>query len=292
VHVANGFGKLAGALQVEELGELESIIALTNTLSVGDVMRGVLDHHVPAMPDSHDSINVLVGETNDGYLNDIKARRVRPRHVLEAIRAASRHVPEGCVGAGTGTRCFGYKGGIGTASRRVPPEALGLSGRVHVGALVQSNYDGYPTIYGHAVARGPASEVHDGGSCMIVLATSAPLDSRQALRLARRGIVGLTRTGSDLAHNSGDFCIAFSNAPTMRRRLGDCSGRPRTTVGEEQLSVLFSAAIEAVAEALYNSLTMAISVTGHQGHHLDAFDPRLFADRLPLRARLAEEGDG
>jgi D-aminopeptidase len=275
VHVGNGFGKLTGALQIAELGELESAIALTNTLSVPDVMRGLLDHYVPSMPAAWHSINVVVGETNDGYLNDIKARVVRPEHVAEAIRASGTEVAEGCVGAGTGTCCFGYKGGIGTSSRVVPRRDLGTSGAVHVGALVQSNYGGTLTLYGRPASRpqtGP--DPAGGGSCMIVVATDAPLDSRQVLRLARRGIVGLTRTGSDLPHDSGDFCLAFSNALQTRRPFDRPAVHQFPALPEPTLSALFAATIEAVTEALYNSLTMAVATTGFQGHRVEAFDPR------------------
>lgn len=284
VAVGNGFGKLTGASQIEELGELESVIALTNTLSVPQVMQGLLDYHVPRMPAESQSINVVVGETNDGYLNDIKAQQVRPDHVLEAIEAATEIVEEGCVGAGTGTCCFGYKGGIGTASRIVPL-AIGDEGRpLKIGALVQSNYGGNLTVYGHALPSGSAGS-NDHGSCMIVVATDAPLDSRQLGRLARRGIVGLTRTGSTLAHGSGDFCIAFTNNASVRRKAGQGRLRRQEILDDEDLSVLFEAVVDAVAEALYNSLTMAVATTGFEGHRAEAFNPRTFADVLPLRVR-------
>ncbi len=285
VDVGNGFGKLTGALQITELGELESIIALTNTLAVPQVMQGLLDHHLPRMPAASHSINVVVGETNDGYLSDIKARHVHPQHVTEAIEAATQTVDEGCVGAGTGTCCFGYKGGVGTASRVVPFDVAHERRLLNVGALVQSNYGGNFTLYGHELPNGSAGPIDGDGSCMIVVGTDAPLDSRQLRRLAKRGIVGLIRTGSTLAHGSGDFCIAFSNHASVRRDVRQGNLHRQETLLDDYLSPLFEAVADAVTEALYNSLTMAVSTIGYQGHRAESFDPDNFPDILPLRDR-------
>ncbi|MCA1705021.1 MAG: P1 family peptidase [Actinobacteria bacterium] len=283
VHVGNGVGKLTGALQVAELGELESVIALTNTLSVPQVMQGLLDHHLSTMAPGWQSINVVVGETNDGYLNDIRGCHVRPQDVIEAIDAAAQNVEEGCVGAGTGTCCFGYKGGIGTSSRVVSTGAINDSRVVNIGALVQSNYGGSFTLYGHTLPGGSKAAVHEDGSCMIVVATDAPLDSRQLTRIAKRAIVGLARTGSVLAHGSGDFCIAFSNHPDVRRKIDQRGLHRQETLVDDHLSALFEATADAVQEALYNSLTMAVPTQGHQGHRAEAFRPQEFTDLVPLR---------
>jgi D-aminopeptidase len=301
VHVGNGFGKAAGFLQVQELGTLETPIVLTNTLSVGPAIRAVVDW-VLALPGNDDvrSVNAVVGETNDGYLNDIRKSSVNADDVYAAIRsAAGGTVEEGSVGAGTGTRTLGWKGGIGTASRRIPESFGGLVAGRTVGALVQSNFGGILTIDGIRVGerlgrysyqghlengREPRSGGgwHGGddarhGSCMIVLATDAPLSSRNLERLARRAILGLARTGSFMANGSGDFVIAFSTA--------DVSGEngPLTEVPNGMMSPLFLAVVEAVEEAVYNSLTRATAVTGHQGRTVDAIPVEA------LRSLLAAE---
>jgi D-aminopeptidase len=280
VHVGNGFGKLSGLAQITELGELETIIALTNTLSVPQAMQGLLDYHLPLTDGSVTSINAVVGETNDGYLNDIRGCHVRPEHVVAAIHSASADVAEGCVGAGTGTCCFGFKGGIGTSSRAVADPAQGSD--VMVGAIVQTNFGGRLNLYGHPLPSGDAAADVHGGSCMIVVATDAPLDSRQLGRLAARGIVGLTRAGSQLAHNSGDFCLAFSNRePRQRRDSSPPSGQPGWP--DAGLSPLFDATIEAVTEAIYNSLCTATPTEGVHGHRVDIFRPEAHLRELPAR---------
>ena len=271
VHVGNGFGKAAGFLQIQELGNLETPIALTSTLSVGTAIDAVVGWTLE-QPGNQEvrSVNAVVGETNDGFLNDIRGRYVTSEDVRAAIAAArSGPVEEGSVGAGTGTMALGWKGGIGTSSRALPS---GLGGYT-VGALVQSNFGGILTIDGVPVGEklgrydfrdqiGPRQEA---GSCMIVLATNAPLSSRNLERLARRAILGLARTGSYLSNGSGDFVIAFST-----RNLVPYESKERTLTVEElsndAMSPLFLAAVEAVEEAVYNSLLKASTVKGHQGH--------------------------
>ena len=212
------------------------------------------------------SVNALVGETNDGGLNDIRSLPVRPSHVVEAIRAArTGPVAEGSVGAGTGTRAFGWKGGIGTASRRLPARLGGYA----VGVLVQSNYGGVLTMGGAPVGRelgrydfAPSAPADAGdGSCMIVVATDAPLDARDLTRLAARAVYGLARTGSSYSNGSGDFAIAFSTHPALRVTFGDPAPRPRTILPTDGMSPLFQAALEATEEAVYNSLLRATTVT-------------------------------
>jgi D-aminopeptidase len=278
VWVGNGFGKAAGFLQVRELGNLETPIVLTNTLAVGTAIEAVVGWTLE-QPGNQEvrSVNAVVGETNDGFLNDIRSRPVTGADVRAAIAAAAPGpVEEGSVGAGTGTMALGWKGGIGTSSRLLP----GSLGGWTVGALVQTNYGGVLTIdgvkVGERLGRYSFSDAVAGeadnrggnrgdGSCMIVLATDAPLSSRNLERLAQRAILGLARTGSFISNGSGDFVIAFST----RNRV-PFEPRERTLTVEEvhndAMSPLFLAAVEAVEEAVYNSLLKATAVTGHQGH--------------------------
>jgi D-aminopeptidase len=264
VFVGNAFGKLAGSTQVEELGTIETPIVLTNTLSVGTALDAVVEDTL-ARPGNEQvrSVNAVVGETNDGGLNDIRGRHVRREHVLEAIRGArTGPVEEGSVGAGTGTRAFGWKGGIGTASRVLP----GRYGGYALGVLVQSNFGGVLTMDGVPVGRelGRHAFAEDAaGSCMIVLATDAPLDARDLRRLAARAVFGLARTGASYDHGSGDFAIAFSTSPEARVRHGDTSARPRALLPSDAVSPLFQAVLEATEEAVYNSLLRATTVTGN-----------------------------
>jgi len=260
VFVFNAFGKAVGFPQVEELGELETPILLTNTLAVwraGDALR----HWTQIQPGNEQvrSVNVVVGETNDGRLNDIRAERPGREDFLAALAAAkSGSVEEGAVGAGTGTICFGWKGGIGTSSRVLPDGGT-------LGVLVQSNYGGHLTIDGVEVWKeleAPAPDSADG-SIMMIVATDAPLDARQLKRVARRATFGLARTGSSGSHGSGDFVIAFST-----NRDGGFS--------DAKLSPYFQAAIEATEEAIYNSLLKARTTTGHRGARV----AELPADRL------------
>lgn len=272
VFVGNAFGKLAGSTQVDELGTIETPIVLTNTLSVGVALDAVAAWTL-AQPGNGGvrSVNALVGETNDGGLNDIRGRHVTRDHVLAAIGGAHRGpVEEGSVGAGTGTQCFGWKGGIGTSSRIVPTG----DARYTLGVLVQTNFGGVLTIDGvpigkilgrHAFASSaPDRPGPDGadGSCMIVVATDAPLDARDLKRLAARAVFGLARTGSSFSHGSGDYAIAFSTAADMRTSPGDRAPTARTILPSERISPLFQAALEATEEAVYNSLFRATTVTG------------------------------
>ena len=252
--VGNGFGKLAGSTQVNELGELESPIVLTCTLCVPRAADAVLTWLL-ALPGNEDvrSANPVVAETNDGYLNNIRARPITENDVLAAIRgAAEGPVAEGAVGAGRGTVAFGWKGGIGTASRRLPP---GLGGWT-LGVLVQTNFGGALSIVGVPVGRELQEAGSGDGSIIMVLATDAPLDHRQLERVGRRALAGLARTGSSMSSGSGDYVIAFS---TVRP-----SDRPPFRP-EDALSPLFQAAIEATEEAIYNSLLRAETVRGYRG---------------------------
>jgi len=276
--VANGFGKLLGITQVQELGELETPIALTCTLCVWRVADAMVDYLLaqPGM-DGVRSINPVVGETNDGYLNDIRARPIRPEHVVSTLEsAASGPVAEGAVGAGTGTQAFGWKGGIGTSSR-VLPESLGAWA---VGVLVQSNFGGVLQILGAPVGvelgryifrdqvEGTGDEGDDDrgdGSIMVVVATDAPLSNRNLERLASRAVLGLARTGSPGTNGSGDYVIAFSNAESVRRHAGDREPRTVSDLPNDAMSALFQAVVEATEEAVYNSLFKAVTVSGHHG---------------------------
>ena len=271
VFVGNAFGKLAGSTQVDELGTIETPIVLTNTLGVGAAMEGVVRWTIAQAGNAGvRSVNALVGETNDSGLNDIRALAVRPDHVVEAIGAArGGAVAEGSVGAGTGTQAFGWKGGIGTASRRLPERLGGFT----LGVLVQSNYGGVLTMGGAPVGRELGRYAYaptaprgvDDGSCMIVVATDAPLDARDLTRLAARAVYGLARTGSSYSNGSGDFAIAFSTHPALRVAFGDAAPRPRTILPTDGVSPLFQAALEATEEAVYNSLLKATTVTSRFG---------------------------
>jgi D-aminopeptidase len=286
VFVGNAFGKLAGSTQVNELGEIETPIVLTSTLSVPRVADAVIDYML-GLPGNEDvqSINPLVGETNDGYLNDIRSRPITRKDVFAAIQnAKTGAVEEGSVGAGTGTIAFGWKGGIGTASRKLPPSLGGYM----VGVLVQTNFGGVLSIAGAPVGKelgryafrdqlegtkAEASVVGDDkadGSCMIVVATDAPVDARNLKRLAARAIMGMARTGAAGSNGSGDYVIAFSTAPELRIRPGEANKPNAATVlGNEAMSPLFLAVIEATEEAIYNSLFRATTVTG-RGHTVEA----------------------
>ena len=272
--VGNGYGKLAGITQVQELGELETPILLTGTLSTWKVADATVDWLLrqPGM-DNVRSINPVVGETNDGYLSDIRARPLTPALVEQALTHLSHgDVEEGTVGAGAGTVAFGWKGGIGTSSRRL---AQGEGGYT-VGVLVQSNFGGVLTIAGVPVWRvlpDPAAHARSlkapppssgDGSIMIVVATDAPLDAAQLQRLARRALVGLARTGSVMSNGSGDYVIAFSTARDNRRDP-DAAVQPARSVAGDATTPLFQATAEATEEAIVNSLFRAQTVHGHRG---------------------------
>jgi D-aminopeptidase len=271
--VGNGFGKLVGATQVRELGELETPILLTCTLCVWRAADAMTEWLLarPGMENVR-SINPVVGETNDGALNDIRARPIRQEHVVAALEtAASGPVAEGSVGAGTGTVAFGWKGGVGTSSRRLPESLGGWT----VGVLVQSNYGGVLSINGAPVgralgqysfraaleARVPERDGGDG-SIMIVVATDAPLDARNLERLGERALAGLARTGSIMSNGSGDYVIAFSTAESVRREAAD-GPRPIQDLPNDLISPLFHAVAEATEEAIYNSLFRATTMTGN-----------------------------
>ena len=266
VYVGNAFGKLAGSTQVEELGTIETPIVLTNTLSVGAALEGVIAYTL-AEPGNEGvvSVNAVVGETNDSGLNDIRGMHVKREHVIEAIRGAKGGaVPEGSVGAGTGTRCFGWKGGIGTASRVAGARAGGYT----LGVLVQTNFGGHLMMGGIPVWRelgGPAAAAGGNGSCMIVVATDAPLTAKDLKRLAARAVFGLARTGSSFANGSGDFAIAFSTAPTARIKQTGARPAAYEALGTDAVSPLFEMALEAVEEAVYNSLLQATTIQSRFG---------------------------
>lgn len=271
VFIGNAFGKLAGSTQVQELGTIESPIVLTNTLSVGAAMDATVRWTL-AQPgnDNVRSVNTVVGETNDGGLNDIRGLHVTREHVLAAIRSAgSGPVQEGAVGAGTGTVAFGWKGGIGTSSRRVRQGQETYT----VGVLVQSNYGGKLTIAGVPVwkelspdgraALVPALAASDpDGSCMIIVATDAPLEARDLERLAARAIFAMARTGSTYSNGSGDFAIAFSANESLRAGSGNTL-RQKTVLLTDAVSGLFEAALDATEEAIYNSMLKAVDTTGN-----------------------------
>jgi D-aminopeptidase len=260
VFVGNAFGKLAGSTQVQELGTIETPVVLTNTLSVGTAVEGVVAWTLAQAGNERvQSVNALVGETNDGRLNDIRGMHVRREHVIAAINGAKDGaVEEGSAGAGTGTVCFGWKGGIGTASR-VVPEGYRL------GVLVQTNFGGNLTMGGVPVPHdGEASLVGGGdGSCMIVVATDAPLSGHECQRLAARAVYGLARTGSSYSNGSGDFAIAFTTAAGSRVKFGATAAQAIETLPAEGMSPLFEAALEATEEAVYNSLLKAMTVRGN-----------------------------
>ena len=269
VHVGNGFGKLLGVTQLRELGELETPILLTCTLCVWEA-AGAMVGYLLAQPgmDEVRSINPVVGETNDGFLNDIRARPIRPEHVVRALQSASGGpVQEGSVGAGAGTVAFGWKGGIGTSSRQLPP----AMGSYTVGVLVQSNFGGVLSINGAPVGRelgqfafGRELGESADGSIMIVVATDAPLDPRNLERLATRALLGLGRTGASMTNGSGDYVLAFSVAPEVRRAAGS---EPHAVLElpNDAMSPLFQAVAEATEEAILNSLFRATTVQGHRG---------------------------
>jgi D-aminopeptidase len=281
VFVGNAFGKLAGSTQVNELGEIETPILLTSTLSVPRVADALIDYMLAlAGNEDVESINPLVGETNDGYLNDIRGRHITREDVFAAIKnAKSGPVEEGSVGAGTGTVAFGFKGGIGTSSRRLPAKLGGYT----VGVLVQTNFGGVLTMAGAPVGRElgryylreelqQEGSVADraNGSVMIVVATDAPVDARNLKRMAARAMLGLGRTGAAGSNGSGDYVIAFSTAPQMRlRSVETATPRHVEVLPNDAMSPLFLAVIEATEEAIYNSLLRATTITG-RGHTVEA----------------------
>jgi len=299
VFVGNGFGKLAGSTQVAELGEIETPILLTNTLNVPRAADALIEWTL-AQAGNEDvrSVNPLVAETNDGQLNDIRGRHVGREEVFAALKGAKGgEVEEGSVGAGTGTVAFGFKGGIGTASRVVPRKLGGYT----VGVLVQTNFGGVLTMNGAPVGRelgryflkedlepvtksehndarsqGPPTDDSDlntdraDGSVIVVVATDAPLDARNLRRLAARAMLGLARTGSPSTNGSGDYVIAFSTAAGLRIKHGETALRRVELLPNDAMSPLFLACVEATEEAVYNSLLRATTVTGRDGARVEA----------------------
>ena len=283
VCVGNGFGKAIGFTQVRELGNLETPVALTNTLNVFAVADALVDHTL-SLPGNETvrSVNPVAGETNDGWLNDIRGQHVEKQHVMEALSIASEGpVKEGNVGAGTGTLCLGFKGGIGTSSRKVSETQGGYT----VGVLVQTNFGGILTIKGapvgeelknHYLAHQSSHQVD--GSCMIVIACDAPLSARNLERLALRSFLALGRVGSFMSNGSGDYAIAFSTHPECRilyKRDNPIESAPE--LSNESMSPLFLAVVEATEEAIYNSLFMAEDMSGRNGRVIKA---------LPLESTL------
>ena len=276
IFTGNGFGKLAGTTQVQELGNLESPIILTNTLSVATGIAAVVDYTISQKGNEQvQSVNAVVGETNDGYLNDIRGRHVGETDVLKAIESARTGVvAEGNVGAGTGTVCFGFKGGIGTSSRVLPATLGGYT----VGVLVQTNFGGVLQVDGVPVGEELKKHyLHDqlnnnvDGSCMIVVATDAPLDARNLERLAKRAFMGLAKTGGIASNGSGDYVIAFSAHPGARVPHNATEWESRQIVLQnDAMSPLFMAAIEAAEEAILNSLFMAETMSGKSGRTIEA----------------------
>jgi D-aminopeptidase len=288
IFVGNGFGKLMGSTQVDELGEIETPILLTSTLSVPRVADYLLDYML-ALPGNEQvqSINPVVAETNDGYLNDIRGRHITRDDVVAAIKnAKGGAVEEGVVGAGTGTVAFGFKGGIGTSSRTLPKNLGGYT----IGVLVQTNFGGILTINGAPVGKEvgryylkqelerksqSSAQTRDqdpDGSVIIVIATDAPLDARNLKRLAARAMLGLARTGASGSNGSGDYSIAFSTSPDLTIRVGDDSGTRTQSfrvLPNDAMSPLFLAVIEATEEAIYNSLFRSTTTTG-RGHTVEA----------------------
>lgn len=288
VHAANGFGKLTGISQIEELGNIETPIILTNTLSVPTAADALIDYTL-SLPGSENvgSVNPVVGETNDGWLNDIRGRHIKKEHVLKAIAAASTgQVQEGCVGAGTGTQCLGFKGGIGTASR-VLPESLG---GYTVGVLVQTNFGGVLQIAGCPVGQELGLYYYKrqlDGSCMMVVATNAPLCTRNLKRLAKRAILGLARTGGICSNGSGDYVIAFSTVKNLRipyQSQSKCV--KKELLRNEGMSPLFLAVIEATEEAILNSMFKATTTKGRDGHLEEAIPIEKVTDILRKYNRI------
>lgn len=294
IAIGNGYGKLTGYTQVRELGELETPIVLTNTLAVGAAAEGVVRWTL-GQPGNESvcSVNAVVGETNDGLLNDIRALAVCPEHVVTAIRTSVEGpVPEGAVGAGTGTQAFGWKGGVGTSSRRVRTSA----GAFTVGVLVQTNFGGILSIagvpIGSLLAADHLSEEllldNADGSVVFVIATDAPLGDRNLERLAKRAFLGLGRTGSPMTNGSGDYAIAFSTHPGLRRQRHARGLEHSSQLANDHVSPLFLGAVEAAEEAVCNAMFQATTTSGHRGR-LEALPRERVIDLLRQHRALADE---
>ena len=289
--VGNAYGKFMGSTQIEELGEIETPILLTNTLNVPEAAAGIIGWTLK-QPGNEQvrSVNAVVGETNDGTLNDIRARRVRPEDAIAAIEGAKTGpVQEGAVGAGTGTIAFSWKGGIGTSSRKLPASLGGWT----VGVLVQTNYGGVLQVAGVPVGQAlgqyylkdELSKASGDGSCIVVIATDAPLSDRNLERLAHRGLLGIVRTGSPMTNGSGEYAVAFSTSADVRR-TPERRSKPSAIVDlpNDQMSPLFEAAVEAAEEAAINSLFAATPMDGN-GRHIDALPVEKVVE-LYKRARV------
>ncbi|MFD3002700.1 P1 family peptidase [Pontibacter toksunensis] len=276
VYVGNGFGKLAGATQVQELGNIETPVILTNTLSVGTALNAVVGYTLQQPGNENvQSVNAVVGETNDGYLNDIRGRHVSEAHVVKAIQEAkSGPVAEGNVGAGTGTVAFGFKGGIGTSSRKLPETMGGYT----VGVLVQTNFGGVLQVNGAPVGVElkqyyGSQHIKDSadGSCMIIVATDAPVVARNLERMAKRAIMGMAKTGGIASNGSGDYVVAFSSHPELRVPYTSQERiQTVTLLRDDEMSPLFMAVIEATEEAIINSLFKAETSEGKEQHVVEA----------------------
>jgi D-aminopeptidase len=288
--VGNAYGKFMGSTQIKELGEIETPILLTNTLNVPEAAAGIIEWTL-GQPGNEEvrSVNAVVGETNDGTLNDIRGRHVTPAHAIAAIEAArDGPVQEGAVGAGTGTIAFSWKGGIGTSSRKLPANLGGWT----VGVLVQTNYGGVLQVAGVPVGQAlgqyylkdELSKASGDGSCIVVIATDAPLSDRNLERLAHRGLLGIAGTGSPMTNGSGEYAVAFSTNLDVRR-TPERRAHPSAIVDlpNDQMSPLFEAAVEAAEEAAINSLFAATPMDGN-GRHIDAL-PVTQVVKLYKRAR-------
>jgi D-aminopeptidase len=292
MYIGNGFGKMTGYPQVEELGTIESPVVLTNTLNVPTAADAVIDWTLAQKGNENvKSLNPVIGETNDGFLNDIRGRYVRKEHVLNALaQAENGPVAEGNVGAGTGTVCFGWKGGIGTASRKLPEKL----GNYTVGVLVQTNFGGVLKINGVPIGQElgkyafkESLDKSSDGSCMMVIATDAPLDARNLKRLAKRVMLGMAQTGGIAANGSGDFVIAFS---TVNKVLHETAEPVFSSafLHNDYVSPLFMAAMEATEEAIINSLFMARTSEGTQGHKVEELPKEKVLEIMRKYGRIKE----
>ncbi len=290
MYIGNGFGKLTGYSQVEELGYIETPIILTNTLSVPTAANALITYTLNSTGNENvRSVNPIVGETNDGYLNDIRSRFITEQNVIDAINTAGDEVVEGNVGAGTGTICFGFKGGIGTSSRKLPESLGGYT----IGVLVQINFGGVLRISGVPVGKELGKYAFKNqlesadGSCMIVVATDAPLTSRNLKRLAKRAIFGLGNTGGIASNGSGDYVIAFSTHESLfEDYTSENATMDNTELRNDRMSPLFLATIEATEEAIINSLFMAETMKGFQNRTIQELPVKKVLEILRKYNRL------
>lgn len=292
VHVGNGFGKLAGSTQIQELGNMESPIVLTNTLSVAAGIDGIVKYTLSQENnESVQSVNAVVGETNDSYLNDIRGQHISPEDVIKAIKSSSLStVQEGNVGAGTGTVCFGFKGGIGTSSRELPESLGGFT----VGVLVQTNFGGVLQINGVPVGEELEQYTFKNqlesvdGSCMIVVATDAPVNERNLRRMAERAMLGLARTGGIASNGSGDYVIAFSNHPEnlISHQADALETNKNQYLRNDDMTALFLATIEATEEAIINSLWAAEDMQGKDGREMKSLPKEKVLEIMDKYKRL------